>query len=288
MPEEAQAQRDWALAHQQRIDAHFGATSRYWKDLYDEKTLYGVIHQQRRDLALRWLDECGLRRGSRVIDVGCGAGVLAVDLAARGYLVDGIDASQAMIDVASRVVADAGVADAVHVSVGDAHHLPFPNDRYDFVVSLGVLPFVHSPALALSEMARVVKPTGYVLLSSDTLLRLNHLLDPRYTPVFAPLRRFAKQLLIRLGYRPGLPGWRSTSRTLRRLMADAELSVVRMQTLGFGPFSLFGWQPLPERSSLGLHHRLQRLAASRVPIVGATGAQFIVLARRVSTATSTP
>jgi len=283
-----QAQRDRALAHQQRIDAHFGATSRYWKDLYDEKTLYGVIHQQRRELALRWLDECGLARGSRVIDVGCGAGVLAVDLAARGYLVDGIDASQSMIDVASQVVAEAGVADAVHVSVGDAHHLPFPNSRYDFVLSLGVLPFVHTPALALSEMERVVKPTGYVLVSSDNLLRLNHLLDPRYTPLFAPLRQIVKPVLIRLGYRLGLPGWRSTSRTLRRLMADAGLSVVKVQTLGFGPFSLFGWRPLPESGSIGLHERLQRLAARQVPIVQATGAQHIVLARRASTATSTP
>ncbi len=283
-----QAQRDWALEHQGRIDAHFDAKSRYWKDLYDEKTLYGVIHQQRRELALRWLDECGLPRGSRVIDVGCGAGVLAVDLAARGYLVDGIDASQAMIEVASQVVAEAGVADAVQVSLGDAHHLPFPNSRYDFVVSLGVLPFVHTPALALSEMERVVKPNGYVLLSSDNLLRLNHLLDPRYTPVFAPLRQIVKLALIRLGYRLGLPGWRSTSRTLRRLMADAGLSVVKMQTLGFGPFSLFGWRPLPESGSIGLHERLQRLAARQVPIVQATGAQHIVLARRASTATSTP
>jgi len=283
-----QTQRDWAHAHQERIDAHFDAKSRYWKDLYDEKTLYGVIHQQRRELALRWLDECSLPSGSRVIDVGCGAGVLAVDLAARGYLVDGIDASQAMIELASQVVADAGVADAVQVRVGDAHHLPFPNSRYDFVISLGVLPFVHTPALALSEMERVVKPTGYVLLSSDNLLRLNHLLDPRHTPVFAPLRQIVKPALIRLGFRPGLPGWRSTSRTLQRLMADAGLSVVKMQTLGFGPFSLFGWQPLPESTSLRLHQRLQRLAFSQVPILRATGAQHIVLARRASTATSTP
>ncbi len=282
------AQPDWARAHQQRIDAHFDATSHYWKDLYDETSLYGIIHQQRRELALRWLDQCRLPKGSRVIDVGCGAGVLAVDLAARGYLVDGIDASPAMIELATKVVADAGVADAVRVRVGDAHHLPFPTSGYDFVISLGVLPFVHTPALALSEMERVVKPTGYVLLSSDNLLRLNHLLDPRYTPVFAPLRQIVRPVLIRLGYRLGLPGWRSTSRTLRRLMADAGLSVVKLQTLGFGPFSLFGWRPLPESGSIRLHQRLQRLAARQLPILRATGAQHIVLARRASTATSTP
>src|SRR5437867_5828638 len=152
------APRDWTLGHQQRIDAHFDAKSRYWKDLYEESSLFGVIHQERRKLALQWLDELQLPRGSRVLDVGCGTGVLAADLGRRGYLVDGIDASQAMIEVGSQVLADAGVADHVHMRVGDAHNLPFPTDAYDFVISLGLLPYVHTPDRALAEMARVVKP----------------------------------------------------------------------------------------------------------------------------------
>ena len=279
---EMSAPQDSAFGHQQRVDAHFDAKSRYWKDVYAENSLFGVIHQQRIQLALRWLDECELPRGLRVLDVGCGAGILAVDLARRGHVVDGLDASQAMIELASQVLVDAGVADSVRVRVGDAHNLPFPTSSYDFVISLGVLPFVHTPSLALTEMARVVKPNGHVLVSSDNLLRLNHLLDPRYTPVLAPMRQVVKKVLIRLGHPPrGLPSRLFSSRSVRRLMADAGLSVMKHQTLGFGPFSLFGWRPLPDYVGLGLHRWLQRAADRGVPILRATGAQELVLTRRV-------
>ena len=278
---EMSAPQDSEFGHQQRIDQHFDAKSQYWKDLYDENSLFGVIHQQRRMLALRWLDECELPIGSRVLDVGCGAGILAGDLARRGYVVDGLDSSQAMIELASQVLAGTGVADSVRLRVGDAHNLPFPTSSYDFAISLGVLPYVHTPSLALAEMARVVKPNGHVLVSSDNLLRLNHLLDPRYAPVFAPVRRVVKQVLIRLGHPPqGLPNRRLSSSSVRRLMADAGLSVVKYQTLGFGPFSLLGWRPLPDHVGLSLHHWLQRAADRGVPILPATGTQQLLLARR--------
>jgi ubiquinone/menaquinone biosynthesis C-methylase UbiE len=275
--------RDSAHRHQRRIDEHFDAKSRYWKELYEEDTLLGVIHQQRRELALQWVDGCRLPGGSRGIDVGCGAGVLAVSLARRGYVVDGIDTSQAMIELANQAVADAGVADTVHLRVGDAHNLPFPAGAYDLATSLGVLPFMHSPGAALSEMARVVKPGGYVLVSADNVLRLNHLLDPRYTPVFAPVRQAIKQLLITLGYRSSaLPGWRCSLPSLRRLISGAGLTVVKYQTLGFGPFSILGWQPIPDHVGLSLHQRLQRKADTGFPVLASTGAQHLVLAQRAS------
>ena len=273
---------DSTSGHQQQVDAHFDAKSRYWKDLYDEDTLFGVIHQERKQLALQWLDECGLPKGSRVLDVGCGAGVMAAELARRGHVVDGIDASRAMIEQASQVLGDKGVADKVHVQVGDAHDLPFATASYDFVISLGVLPYVHTPGRALSEIARVVKPDGYVLVSSDNAFRLNHLLDPRYTPVFLPLRHAVKQVLMRMGYRPrGVPSRRLSSRDLRRLMSRAGLSVVKYQTLGFGPFSLLGRRLLPDGVGLKLHHWLQKTADRGAPILRATGTQQLVLARRL-------
>ncbi|HEY8737043.1 MAG TPA: methyltransferase domain-containing protein [Candidatus Dormibacteraeota bacterium] len=279
---ETDAARDSKFGHQQQVDAHFDAKSRYWKDLYEEDTLFGVIHQQRKQLALQWLDECRLPKGSRVLDVGCGAGVLAVELARRGHVVDGIDASHAMIEQASQVLGDAGVAHNVHVQVGDAHDLPFATASYDFVVSLGVLPYVHTPTRALSEMARVVKPDGYVLLSSDNAFRLNHLLDPRYNPVFLPLRQAVKHVLMRMGYRPrGVPSRRLSFRHLRRLMSQAGLSVVNYQTLGFGPFSLLGRRLLPDRVGLKLHRSLQKAADRGAPILRSTGTQQLVLARRL-------
>jgi SAM-dependent methyltransferase len=274
---------DLASGHQERIDKHFGAESRYWKNLYEEDSLYGVIHQQRRMRALRWLDQIALPTGSHVADIGCGAGILTLDMAGRGHFVDGLDSSQAMVEQASEAVAEAGVADRVRLHVGDAHDLPFRDGTFDCAISLGVLPYMHSPSLALSEMARVVKPGGHVVVNSDNLLRLNHLLDPLHTPVLAPLRRVARAVLVASGHPPrGLPSLRHTSRSLQRLLEDSGLRIVSYQTLGFGPFSFLGWQPLSDHVGLNLHRRLQRAADRGVPILRATGAQELVLAQRAA------
>ena len=272
---------DPAAAHQERIDRHFAAKSRYWKDLYEEDSLYGVIHQQRRTLALRWLDECDLPAGSHVVDIGCGAGILELDLASRGLFVDGLDSSQAMIKLAGETVVGAGVADRVRLHVGDAHELPFPDGSFDCVISLGVLPYMHTPSLALSQMARVLRLGGYAVVSSDNLMRLNHVLDPLHTPLLVPVRHLAREALIRVG-RPvtSLPSRPLTSGSLCQLMEDAGLHVVRHQTLGFGPFSFLGWRFLPDRIGLNLHRRLQTAADRGAPILRATGAQDLVLAQR--------
>jgi SAM-dependent methyltransferase len=202
-------------------------------------------------------------------------------MAGRGHFVDGLDSSQAMIEEACEVVTQAGVAERVRLHVGDAHDLPFPDSSFDCAISLGVLPYMHAPSLALSEIARVLKPGGYVVVNSDNLLRLNHLLDPLHTPVLAPLRRVARRGLIASGHPPrGLPSRRDTSRSLQQLMEDAGLRIVSYQTLGFGPFSFLGWQPLPDRIGLRLHRRLQRAADRGVPILRATGSQALVLAQR--------
>ena len=233
--------------------------------------------------ALLWLDGIGLPTGSHVADIGCGAGILTLDMAGRGHFVDGIDSSQAMIELAREVVAEAGVADRVRLHVGDAHDLPFPDGSFDCAISLGVLPYMHTPGLALSEIARVVKPGGYVVVNSDNLLRLNHLLDPLHTPVLAPLRHVAREVLIASRHPlRGLPSRRHTSRSLQRLIEDAGLRIVSYQTLGFGPFSFLGWQPLPDHVGLSLHRRLQRAADRGVPILRATGSQALVLAQRAA------
>ena len=268
--------------HQRLIDAHFNAQSHFWKHVYEENSLYGIIHRERRAIALRWVEDLALPQASRILEVGCGAGLLAVDVARRGYVVEAIDTSQAMVDLARGHAAEAAVNDRLMVSIGDAHALPGEPDSYNLVIALGVVPFLHSPAAALSEMARVVEPGGYVLLTSDNQWRLNHVLDPRLTPVLAPLKRAAKGVARLLGgnLNEGWPARRFSYTSLERLLSNSGLAIIRCMTLGFGPFSLFGRHLFPETISIGLHRRLQSLANHGTPVLRRTGAQHIVLTRR--------
>jgi ubiquinone/menaquinone biosynthesis C-methylase UbiE len=270
-----------AAAYQRQTDAYFTAQSHYWKDLYQEISLYGTIHQERRAIALGWVTELALPHASHILEVGCGAGLLAVELARRGYIVAAIDSSEGMVELARAHATEAGVHERLTVSVGDAHTLPFATASYDLVIALGVVPWLHSPAAALTEMARVVKPDGFVLFNSDNRFRLNHVIDPWFTPVLAPVKQVAKRIALKLGYAErGAPNHYYSYATLERLLAHVGLTITRCMTLGFGPFSLFGRQLLPETVSVRVHRRLQDLADRGTPVLRSTGAQHIILASR--------
>jgi 2-polyprenyl-3-methyl-5-hydroxy-6-metoxy-1,4-benzoquinol methylase len=264
-------------AHQRLIDTHFNAQAHFWKNLYEEHSLYGAIHRERRAIALRWVADLALPPAARILEVGCGAGLFAVDLARRGYVVEAVDSSPAMVDLARGYAAAAGVTERLTVRIADAHALPGETRSYTLVIALGVVPFLHSPTAALRDMARVVTPGGYVLLTSDNRWRLNHVLDPWLTPVLAPARQIARRLSGRLG--GGLPVQQYSYTSLERLMSSAGLIMIRCMTLGFGPFSLCRRPLFPETVAIGVHRRLQSLADRGTPVLRATGAQHILLAR---------
>lgn len=95
---------------------------------------------------------------ARVLDAGCGAGSVARGLAARGYLVDGLDGSAAFI-----AHAEAQPGPAIAYAVGDLTALPYPDAAYDAVVSSEVLEHVADDAGAVAELARVLRPGGWAI-----------------------------------------------------------------------------------------------------------------------------
>lgn len=109
--------------------------------------------------------ELGLRAGQRLLDVGCGLGEaaleLAADLGADGEIV-GVDISAEMLRVAR---SRAGRAPCrVRFSLGDAQSLAQPDDSFDAVRSERTLQWLTDPRGAVAEMARVVRPGGRVSL----------------------------------------------------------------------------------------------------------------------------
>jgi len=105
-----------------------------------------------------WLAEV-LGAGRRdVLDVGCGAGYLANDLAARGHRVTGIDLSADALAVAR----GHDRTRSVDYVVGDACALPFGEARFDAVCAMDLLEHVTAPDRVIAEAARVVRPGGLV------------------------------------------------------------------------------------------------------------------------------
>ena len=107
--------------------------------------------------------------GLRVLEIGCGRGGFARYLAERGANVVAADFSPAAVEITNRLLSDQENADAV---VADIEALEFASDTFDLVISLDTIEHVPSPKAAVSELVRVAKPGGRIIITTNNYLGL--------------------------------------------------------------------------------------------------------------------
>jgi ubiquinone/menaquinone biosynthesis C-methylase UbiE len=96
------------------------------------------------------------------LDVGCGTGFLALQLAGLGHRAVGVDGAEAMLTVARSKASQAGFA--IDFRLGDAAELPFAPGSFDLVIERHVIWTLPDPAAALADWARVLRPGGRLIL----------------------------------------------------------------------------------------------------------------------------
>jgi len=98
-----------------------------------------------------------------ILDIGCGPGVIDAHIAKTfpNSHITCLDINPTMINY---VVANRQNQSQIDAHVGDAHELPYQNDFYDFVFARFLVEYLHSPLLGVSEMVRVCKPGGRIML----------------------------------------------------------------------------------------------------------------------------
>jgi len=106
----------------------------------------------------------GVLAGVRVLDVGCGAGLLAEALAKAGCVVTGVDAAGEVVEVARRHAEAAGVT--VDYRVGTAEGILAAGERFAVVTALEVIEHVAEPAAFVGALAGLLEPGGVVFLST--------------------------------------------------------------------------------------------------------------------------
>jgi ubiquinone/menaquinone biosynthesis C-methylase UbiE len=267
-------------ASQRSVTAYFESTAAYWKAVYFDDRLLPTIYQDRHNMVLGWIQDLGLRSNARILEVGCGAGLLTSALARTGYIVDALDSTTAMLHM-TRSSVNESVRHRVRLHAADVHALPFHAHTFDLVIAIGVIPWLHAECVALQEMQRVLKSAGYLLATADNNARLNRILDPRSSPLSAPLRLAAKRFLRLCGlWSPNseFQPKRHSPSEFNRLLGECGFRNVKSCTVGFGPFTFLGKTLLTDTVGVRLHRRLQALASRRgwFPLRW-TGSNYLVL-----------
>lgn len=256
----------------------------HWDEMYERRDVVAAARQERERQALAWVDALALPAGTRALELGCGAGRVTAALAQRGFLVSAVDVADGMLECTRRRAADHGVAARVQLARTRAETLPFCSGSFAVVVALGVLPWMPSPGDAIREVVRVLEPGGAFITSMGNSRNIAIWLDPRRSPLSAPLRAGGRRLLRAVG-RP----WRSPVEDLsltfprsafRQMLEHEGLRTEAMVALGFGPFTFFDHPVLPESVALRANAVLQRLASRGAPLVRSAGEQFLALAVR--------
>ena len=105
--------------------------------------------------------------GQRLLEVGCGTGILCRLLAPKvspAGCVIGVDISPDLISIAQHLATQAGLANMIQWCAGNAETLPFPDASFDGVLAARLLLHVSQPEIILKELVRVVRPGSKVVV----------------------------------------------------------------------------------------------------------------------------
>ena len=141
--------------------AKFEELASRWWDLNSEfKALHDI-----NPLRVNYIDQRAPVAGKKVLDVGCGGGILCEGMAQRGAKVTGIDMGEAPLSVASLHLHESGLDIDYQKSTAEDFAQQHP-DQFDIVTCLEMLEHVPNPGSVVSACAKLVKPGGQLFFST--------------------------------------------------------------------------------------------------------------------------
>ena len=123
----------------------------------------------RHKIILQLVEEYVPSKEALILDVGCGPGMLAKDLAIKGYKGSGLDTSNMMIRLSKDLFKQLKKEDW-NFLVGDVEKTEFKQGTFDCVIASGVIEYMLEDMKMLNEMNRILKPGGYLIINISNKL----------------------------------------------------------------------------------------------------------------------
>ncbi len=243
---------DQQSMHRETVAQYFSTRTKYWKDIYNDvdgacSDFMGFHMRRRRAAVLRCLSECNAQ-GGRVLDVGCGSGVLLVNMAEMGHQVYGVDIAPGMVEEARNSFEKHGL-DPDNVQLGGIEKLPYEDNSFDVVTCVGVLEYVFKEEEALSEIKRILKKNGQIIFTLPNIFKLKNVLDPYYWLVLSSRHFFRHKILKKtvantsddinqISTNANYTNTRYSYRQVEKIIAASGLVPVSLVGLGYGAFTI--------------------------------------------------
>src|SRR5262245_9685211 len=100
---------------QQSVNDYFESSRADWERIYFENRLLPAIYQDRHNTTFRWISELGLHSDARILEIGCGAGLLSIALARNGHTIDAMDSTAGMLTMTRKNAVDRRVEDRIRL-----------------------------------------------------------------------------------------------------------------------------------------------------------------------------
>ncbi|HLR83161.1 MAG TPA: bifunctional 2-polyprenyl-6-hydroxyphenol methylase/3-demethylubiquinol 3-O-methyltransferase UbiG [Paenalcaligenes sp.] len=143
------------------IEKFSALATRWWDPDSEFKPLHEI-----NPLRLNWiLEQVGSLQDKKVLDVGCGGGILSESMAQQGAEVTGIDLAMRSLKIARLHSLESGVSVEYHHSSAEEFAAQHP-EKFDVITCMEMLEHVPNPASVVSACAQLVKPGGWVFFST--------------------------------------------------------------------------------------------------------------------------
>ncbi len=271
--------------HNQLIQKYFDTHAQSWQDYYQGVTdIVDMILIDRKNIAVAFLGG-RLPAGARILDAGCGAGLTALELAQKGFRVQGVDIAPNMIALAGQNLAASGLPEnACSFRLGNVLVEPEPAEdaKFDCVLALGFLQYQADEHAALAKLNGLLKPGGLLVISGPMQTKLSN-----YFGLPTLLRSLKRRLTRQPQPQPDLLHQISihyyTVRRFKALIREAGFRFIEYEGHGYIHFEWIDWR-LNLDQRIRLHRFFTRL--SRVLPIQRYANDIVVTARKTAQKTT--
>lgn len=250
----------------ENMRTYFDRTPDYWEGIYTGDGFIKAHMRDRKDIVVSLVNKYSGQSRIRILDLGCGTGVLTRILVGDGHYVVATDIARNMITRLMESLTRGPDSSFLGAVIGDAESTCFAEGAFDAVLCIGVFQYQLRNDLLLQEISRLLAKGGICIFTIPNLLRMNVVFDLFFCILLA--RKIIKSRLGKslpsqesIENKPAFPYSKKYFLTeLNKDIFASGLKIRRVIAFGYGPFTFMNKKILSDKLSISISSALSELS----------------------------